>query len=417
MSFGAGDQLFNYGRAYYQQRYESLESETRIPTVHEVLHKAAPPDSSPGTLPQICRLLQLTDLLPLEVMKLSNGQTRKVLIARVLLRQPALLLLDNPFTGLDVKARKDLQQIMNTLVAQGTPVIVVTNQTRLPESVTHVLWLENFRIKGVYAKAAFLKEPANSSDEKAARIEINQSPLTIMPKPAPPYKIAIKFEEVSVRYGGKKVLDDINWTIRQGEKWALLGPNGSGKSTLLSLINADNPQAYANKIFLFDRRKGSGESIWEIKKRIGFVSPELHLYFRENLSAAEVAASGFFDVLYRPKKLTNDQRQLISQHFAFFNRSDLADQPFLRLSTGEQRLILLIRSLVKNPELIIWDEPFQNLSPDYIEIATTLLHHYCTPSTTLLFVSHYQHEIPAFVDQYLYLEAGRIRKLIPSESK
>src|SRR5439155_10864494 len=162
------------------------------------------------------------------------------------------------------------------------------------------------------------------------------------------------------------VLHDVSWTVRTGERWAVLGPNGSGKSTLLSLICADHPQAYSNEIWLFGRKRGSGESIWEIKRHIGLVSPELHLYFSEPLSAAETAATGFFDVVtYRPTTPEQDQR--VRSLFEQFEIASLADRPFASLSTGEQRLVLLLRALVKDPPLLVLDEPFQGLDERLVD--------------------------------------------------
>ena len=400
--------FFDYGRAFYQQRYQSLESELAIPTVKEMLLQAHP-DRTLEEHDEIIQLLQLSDLLPLQIIKLSNGQTRKLQIARALLQKPNLLILDNPFTGLDVASREELKQLISSLNQQGVQTLIATNQQDLPESVTHVLWLNDFKVKGLFTRASFYANfTAGHYSSLAEENAPSTVPLVILPKAAPTFSVAVKMEQVSIRYQGRIVLDNISWTVNNGDKWALVGPNGSGKSTLLSLIYADNPQAFANKITLFDRRKGSGESIWDIKKRIGFVSPELHLYFRQALSGLDVAATGFFDILTRPKTLSVVQEQVIREHFAYFNRLDLLTKSFLQLSAGEQRLILLIRSLVKNPDLIIWDEPFQGLSPEYISLATSLLLKYCTPETTLIMVSHYAQEIPAFVNQYLYLEAGKV---------
>ncbi len=105
----------------------------------------------------------------------------------------------------------------------------------------------------------------------------------------------MKLEGVSVRYNGKDILSGIHWTIRRGESWALVGPNGSGKSTLLSVISGDNPQAYANAVHIFGRRRGSGESVWDIKKRIGLISSELQLHFPEDQTCLETVISGFHE--------------------------------------------------------------------------------------------------------------------------
>ena len=407
VTFQQQNSFFHYERAFYQQRYQSLESELAIPTVQEVLNKVTSA-STAAEKEEIITLMQLTDLLPEALIKLSNGQTRKLQMARALLQKPKLLILDNPFTGLDEKSRLQLTVILDNLMQQGTQILLATNQPEIPKSITQVLWLDQFKIKGTYPITDFFKILAASRVQESA-LNRKPEPAMVLPERAGKnFAIAVRLENVFVRYQNKVILENISWTVRKGEKWALTGPNGSGKTTLLSLIYADNPQAFANKIYLFDQRKGSGESIWDIKKRMGFVSPELHLYFRQPLTGQEVAATGYTDTLTRFKKLTKEQEEHLYTHFAFFNRTDLRFKPFLQMSAGEQRLVLLIRSVVKNPELLIWDEPFQGLSPEYIAQATRLLKHYCLPGTTLILVTHYAHEIPDFVTNNLYLAAGRV---------
>jgi molybdate transport system ATP-binding protein len=198
----------------------------------------------------------------------------------------------------------------------------------------------------------------------------------------------------------------VSWTVRAGERWAVVGANGSGKSTLLSLLCGDHPQAYANDVSLFGRRRGTGESIWDVKRRVGFVSPELHLYFSEPLTAAETAATGFHDVLVR-RPTTPMQDATVVRMFEEFGIATLAERPFARLSTGEQRLVLLIRALVKEPPLLILDEPFQGFDEELIERARDWLDRCVRPDQTLLFVSHYPAEIPRTVTQWLRLENGR----------
>ncbi len=410
VTFQQQNSFFNYNRAFYQQRYQSLESEIAIPTVQEVLGKIATTCTT-AEIDEIINLLQLQDLLPEALIKLSNGQTRKLQIARALLQNPKLLILDNPFTGLDEKSRTQQTQIIDNLIRQGTQILLATNQLEIPDSITQVLWLDQFKIKESLSRDDFFKFLATSRVQESP---LNNSPKLVIflpEKTGKNFEVAVQMENVFIRYQHKVILEAISWTVKKGEKWALTGPNGSGKTTLLSLIYADNPQAFANKIYLFDKRKGSGESIWDIKKRIGFVSPELHLYFRQALTGLQVAATGYTDTLTRPKNLTKDQETQIQDHFAFFTRLDLLVKPFLQMSAGEQRLVLLIRSVLKNPELLIWDEPFQGLSPEYIAQATSLLRNYCTSETTLILVTHYAPEVPDFVTNYLYLEAGRVSKI------
>jgi molybdate transport system ATP-binding protein len=220
----------------------------------------------------------------------------------------------------------------------------------------------------------------------------------------------IELRDVHVAYGERAVLRGVSWTVRAGERWALLGPNGSGKTTLLSLLTGDHPQAYSNDVCLFGRRRGTGESIWDIKHNVGLVSPEFHLYFSEPLSAARTAATGFFDVLVA-RPTTPGQDATVRRLFEEFGIAALAERPFRALSTGEQRLVLVARALVKDPPLLILDEPFQGLDGRLIGRLRDWLDARLRPDQTLLFVSHHAEEIPRTVNRRLCLDEGRVAEM------
>ena len=210
---------------------------------------------------------------------------------------------------------------------------------------------------------------------------------------------------VTVRYGSRTILNDINWTICQGEHWALSGPNGSGKSTLLSLICADNPQGYACDISLFGRQRGTGETIWDIKRRIGYVSPEMHRSYQRNLPAIQVVASGLKDTVglyFRPNEQEREQCRQVMRLFAI---GDLEQRSFLTLSGGEQRLVLLARAFVKSPDLLILDEPMHGLDDHNSEMVKAIINDYCSkPENTLIMVSHYEEELPKCINKRMELK-------------
>jgi molybdate transport system ATP-binding protein len=212
----------------------------------------------------------------------------------------------------------------------------------------------------------------------------------------------VELRDVTVAYGGEPILNNLNWTVRAGERWAVLGPNGSGKTTLLSLLCGDHPQAYGNHVALFGRRRGTGESIWDVKRDVGLLSPELHLYFTEPLTAEQVAGTGFFDVLVR-RRVDDAQAATVRELFGRLGIAHLADRPFRQLSTGEQRLVLFVRALVKRPKLLILDEPFQSLDDAAIRTARDWLDRELRPGQTLLFVTHLRDEIPRSVTRTLSL--------------
>ncbi|MGZ3944788.1 MAG: ATP-binding cassette domain-containing protein, partial [Mucilaginibacter sp.] len=293
--------LSNTGDFYYQQRYNSSDSEDAL-TVDEYLGSVKPyaDRAHYWTLEKTVEKLHLCQLRDKQLIKLSNGETKRLLIAAALLKNPVILMLDNPLAGLDVQTRAEFNAIIKDIIQSGITVIMATSPFEIPEAITHVAVLKDGNISGV-TKSQFDPE----SFAEAGKDDVNKSELSDLLNSKgehPAYDWIVKMDKINIRYGEKQVLKDVDWHIKQGERWALLGPNGAGKSTLLSLINADNPQAYANDIVLFDRKRGTGESIWDIKSKTGFISPELYQYFPTDNSCLQVIESGFYDTmgLFRP---------------------------------------------------------------------------------------------------------------------
>lgn len=398
VSFKEESALFSYGRHYYQQRFNFIEPQDDL-TLETFLHAGV--ERSEAEIHQAATRLGIGELLPLSFIKLSNGQTRRARIARALLSQPELLILDEPFLGLDIEGRHEVAQILADLIRHGTRLLLITRADAIPDWVTHVLELEPGALRWHGPRADY--RPALQPHSTPSLREPIESKCEGQP--------IIELRHVNVAYGDRTILRDISLTVQAGERWAILGPNGSGKSTLLSLLCGDHPQAYSNDIRLFGRQRGTGESIWDIKRQVGLVSPELHLYFSEPLTAAETAATGFFDVLAF-RHTTPQQRATVQVLFDEFGIAKLADRPFARLSTGEQRLVLLIRALVKYPPLLILDEPFQGLDDRVIAYARDWLDDRLRPNQTLLFVSHYQDEIPRSVERKLCLQDGRVVQMV-----
>ena len=215
-------------------------------------------------------------------------------------------------------------------------------------------------------------------------------------------------QNVTVRYGSATLLDGVNLTVKEGESWALLGPNGSGKTTLLSLIIGDNPQAYSNDVKVFGRQRGTGESIWELKRRIGWVSPELHTHFDENLCCLEAVESGFQDTVGVYGEVTPAERKKSLTWLARFGLKEFAGQPLFSLSTGLQRMVLLARALAKQPRLLILDEPCQGLDELhrdlFIDTVDGLLR---SRQVTAIYVTHRAKEIPPSIRKVCRLKDGR----------
>ncbi len=388
---------------YYQQRFHAYDSENS-PTVRQFLTgqmmpvgtidassvELPPPLYSEEQLQETATLLKINHLLDRQVITLSNGETRRTFLTRSLLKKPKVLLLDMPFIGLDVQSRAIFQEVITHIAANGTTLIIATTPDEIPACITHTL---NLSPKTHIALPSIVR-PAQAPESTQADT----------------FTYAVRMRNVKVTYQEKNVLDNITWDVKRGERWAIAGPNGSGKSTLLSLIYADNPQSYANDFDLFDRKRGTGESIWDIKARIGFVSPELHLYFTRRTEVYKAVASGLFHTNGLYQLLKPAQRKQAEYYLTLLGIADLSEKKFIDLSTGEQRLVLLARALVRNPPLLILDEPCQGLDSHRMIYFRELVNELCIRlHKTLLYVTHYEHEIPACVTKILRLDQGKAR--------
>ncbi len=394
--------LSNTSQFYYQQRFNASEAEDSI-TVQQALQGY---DDKKNWL----TLLQLTALMNEPLIQLSNGESKRLQIVKSLTKDPTLLILDNPFVGLDTTGRQILHHIINEITSNGICVIIITTPHELPSSITHIAFLDKGQLQysgvrdGYFAlHPEFMGKPALPDP---AKLKLLQPALD------DEFEFAIAMDNVNISYSGKKILTHINWQVKKSECWSLSGPNGAGKSTLLSLVTADNPQAYANNIILFDRKRGSGESIWDIKKKIGFVSPELHLYFDQSVSCFELIASGLFDTIGLFRILTAEQEGKVILWMQLLKLELLQHKFIYQLSMSEQRLALLARALIKNPPLLVLDEPCQGLDELQTAFFKELINQICTQfRTTLVYVSHYSRDIPACVNHFLKMENGRISEI------
>jgi molybdate transport system ATP-binding protein len=399
--------LSNTSNFYYQQRFNSIDAEDAI-TVEEDLQKALSKNpSAKDGLSGLADLFNIKKLYAERLIQLSNGENKRLQIVKALLLQPAFLLLDNPFIGLDVASRKTLETVLNEVAKKGIHIIMVTQASHLPFFITDVLEL---KANGSYSIAKVETSEWNESHEKAKPEFFFDKDLLeqlTASNQQNSFEFAVRMKNVTIKYD-HTILDHINWEVRKGERWSLSGPNGSGKSTLLSLVNADNPQAYANEIYLFDRKRGTGETIWDIKKKTGFVSPELHLYFEKGTNCFDVVASGLFDTIGLFRKINEQQRGLVTKWMQLLKIEHLCRKFLSQLSNSEQRLVLLARSLVKNPSLLILDEPCQGLDEEQTALFKSIINEIClTGNKTLIYVSHYVHEIPECVTHFIRLENGK----------
>lgn len=391
----------------------------RITTVYEILLESCPdPGSSAIDVEQTAGKLNLQYLLERDIRVLSTGEMRKVQIARVLIKSPEILILDEPFDGLDRSARKDLLQIINELMDDSRTVLLVTHRQReiLP-NISHVLALRDGQILFRGEREEVLIPPRMerlypSSFSTPFAIPIKKD-VSQNEGAGTSAEVLISMKNVTVKYDDATALDNVSWTVKTGENWVVLGPNGCGKTTLLNLITGDNPQAYANEIYLFGQRRGTGESIWDIKRRTGVISSELQIRYRKPITAFEVVLSGFFDSVGLYRDYTFEQKKFAEEWMEVLGVADKSDRIFNQLSYGEQRMLLLARSMVKIPPILILDEPCQGLDrinrQRILDAIGVIGRH---SETNIIYVTHYPGEIPASMTHMLQFEktlTGRYR--------
>jgi len=421
---------------YYQQRYNSQDSDSAI-TVEEELNKvaagrnasvdrnvaaggsvavdqnaAASAATASAASEASSRVQELLAALALEhragasLVQLSSGEHKKLQLAKAFLSEPAFLVLDNPYVGLDAATCLSLDKLFESLALKGTQLIIIGDDHTLPPVITHVATLFTDRIDIVPRGAYSLCHDGVSSLPVAA--PAMPAYLGDMAGEDHLFSDAVRMENVHVQYEDKVILDQIDWTVHKGQRWWVKGHNGAGKSTLLSLIVGDNPQAYANKIYLFDKRRGSGESIWDIKRKIGYISPELHWYFDQQTTCEDAIATGFFDTTGLYRSISAGQSVMVEQWMEVFELTPFRGQRIQDLSIGRQRMTLLARALVKNPPVLILDEPCQGLddrqAAHFLGIVDRIMEH---SSRTLLYVSHRTDQLPSCISHVLALEGGK----------
>lgn len=426
VSFESQQQMLAGDEAYYQARWEASAEGLKC-TVDQWLSRAQvltinpfevlPPEEMPGLYKrhrqQVVAQLELRPLLNRQLHQLSNGETRKVLLARALLRQPDLLILDDPFSGLDIKSRLRLRKILSKLIMVGVPLLLIARRREeLPRGITHVLVLRAGKVVAKGTRRKVLTLPV------VKKLYSNPKSLTPIPKKvlAPeknrfasePRVPLLQMTDVSVQYGHKKILNHFTWTMRRKEQWVLLGPNGAGKSTLISLILGDNPKVYANDIYHFGRRLGSDLSVWELRSLLGYVSPELQAYHPAHVTVREVVTSGLFDTIGLYHQPNVAQRRQVGKCLKEFELLAGADEMFGSLSAGLQRMALLARAIIKHPPLLLLDEPCQGLDAHNRHRVLAMIELLGRkPGCQFLFVTHQKDEIPTCTTHVLKLSGGK----------
>ncbi|MBR2253072.1 MAG: ATP-binding cassette domain-containing protein [Prevotella sp.] len=407
-------------RTYYlQQRWNQTEIDESTPTAGKLLENAflaSGEDTEERRAFQrhLYDIFNLDYLLDKYIILLSSGELRKFMLCRSLMGDPRVLIMDNPFIGLDKETRQQLREVLETVSKERALqiILVLAKDEDIPKFITHVVPV---RGKKVYPKETLsdyrlkMKDYRLKTEDEKNLLSINShlSSILSLPYRNDDYNAdeVVKMNKVTIQYGDRVILKDLDWTVHNGERWALSGQNGAGKSTLLSLVCADNPQSYACDITLFDHKRGSGESIWDIKKHIGYVSPEMHRSYNRDMPAIRIVASGLKDSVGLYVKPTTGDYEVCRMWMRFFGIEDLAERTFLKLSSGEQRMVLLARAFVKDPELLILDEPLHGLDAERGEMVKAIIDAFCQRrNKTLIMVTHYKENLPRCITHSLYLK-------------
>ncbi|KHJ37850.1 putative ABC transporter ATP-binding protein YlmA [Pedobacter glucosidilyticus] len=385
---------------YYQQRYTSQQAKETLTVKAELAYYAKEHHLNIANVEPILDRLDFTSLQNSQLIELSSGEHKKLQLVKALWLKPQVLIIDQPYTGLDLKSRKNLNLLLDEAASSGVTLILISNDDDLPSSINRFATIANKKLVAVNTKTD-LQQFIPLRKNKTVPAFLRTSPVYSSQQIA-------KMENIQISYGDKKVLKNINWEVKAGEKWLLQGHNGSGKSTLLSLINGDHPQSYANTLYLFGHKRGSGESIWDIKQHIGLISPEFHWYFDASATVWESIASGLYDSVGLFRQLPYSKSILVDELVAYFGLTKEKNRLLNTLPLGAQRLVLLARTIIKNPELLILDEPCQGLDKQQTQYFNQLVDELCSNGMTIIYVGHFESQLPNCLEKRIVLENGEV---------
>ena len=359
---------------------------------------------------QLIEAFDFERLLSRHFRDLSTGETRKLLLIKALSAKPALIVLDEPFEGLDAHSVTKLRDILDALSSDERTdisfILVLNRLDHIPAFVTHYGYVNNGQLQHTLANPAeeqitdLLKllhiETTSLSIPKAEHSQVDKAFTG---------EVLVNLQNAKVAYGGEAVFKNLNWTIKKHQHWQLTGRNGSGKTCLLNLITGDNPQCYNNDIKVFGYQRGNGESIWQIKQHIGYISNALHMDYRVGASALNTVISGFFDSIGLYQTPTGEQKNIAKQWLDLLGLGEKSGTPFTQLSYGDQRMLLIARAMVKHPTLLILDEPCLGLDEANRLRVLMLIEKICDASeSTVIYVNHHSEDRIKGIDHYLAME-------------
>lgn len=348
-------------------------------SVRELIEEVCPDEAK---LREIADKLGLSQILEQGFLTLSTGERRRLMLARALIQNSKLLVLDEPFDGLDQNFRQPLRDLL-----EGRDLVLVVN--RLGD------------LEGLVDDVCCIEDGAvilSGSPEKVFKNEAFQQLMglndgeLVLPKGgsiSPSSGALVSMKQVTVVHGGREIISDFDWSVEMGQNWKISGPNGCGKSTLVNLVTGDHPQCYSNDVTVMGLRRGLGESIWDVKRHVGIISPSLHQQHRVSFNALQIVASGFFDSVGIYQDVSPEHWRMAGEWLELVGMTPWADRPFRSLSYGQQRLLLVARALVKRPPLLVLDEPCQGLDPMNRSLVLSVIDRIASTNLTqILYITH-----------------------------
>ncbi len=384
---------------YYQQRYNHHQGQDTLTVKAELENFARQENLDFANIAHKVTELGFDNVQQSQLIELSSGEHKKLQLIKGLWLKPQLLIIDEPYTGLDARSRMILNNWLDELITEGVQLILITNDQKLPLAINKFAYIADNRLINVDSSLDFPK------DNKRQKKEL---PDFLKAVPQTDYDTIAQLNNIHIRYGDKDVLKNVSWKVKVSEKWLLQGPNGSGKSTLLSLVNGDHPQAYGHDITLFGHKRGSGESIWDIKAKIGMISPEMHWYFDQNATVWHTIASGFYDSIGWFIDVKYQEKKQIIELLEFFDLIKHKDELLHTLPLGKQRLAMLARTIIKNPPLLVLDEPCQGLDSEQTKYFNDVVDELAQHGKTLIYVGHYESQLPSCIEHRIVLEKGEV---------
>lgn len=341
----------------------------------------------------------------------STGEQRKALLNHIMAQKPELLVVDNVFESLDLESREKILSGLKGL-AENTLVLQVFN--RRSELLPFIECVYQVSAKGLGTALTRQRFMASFGTADLAGFAGSiPPPLTLFPNPGVPL---VSMAEVSVKFGERPILDGISWQINPGEFWQLRGPNGSGKSTLLSLITGNSSKGYGQNLVLFGQKKGSGETVWDIKQKIGYFTPSMTLQFERQDSIEQMVISGFFDSVGLYLKPSDRQVQLAREWLQLIGLYEVRQQAFIHCPEAQQRMILVARAMIKHPPLLILDEPTAGLDDEMVVLFTALINKIAKETATaILYVSHRVEAglTPTSIYELIPFDTGSAGRIMP----